>query len=675
MSEKAWYSYFDEVEFETWEDPNSFFFDICETSVFKDGVSAWSTRTLSAVNASNAGASCVNIPIISQDMNEDFQSPFSSQSYTNNNNNTSLQTTYDPQLRSLSTWGASEPSQAHSQPLNTTTTRGNFGGPGNYTLQATATTPTTSTSNPNGQQQHINDSQYMSGASQASIGGNTITTQPVSAKFSDVNGGTTNSPGDNKGGGGQTQYTQKCVQAILDVNVELIRVCIDYNTKGWMNAQEMNAYKVRLQSNLSYLATVADQYTNPQGEIKQKLMPDFSPLPPHRLHYNQKINQLIQRASQVFAASHHNHIQPLPGRSAAAAVIKITTSTMNNKVLASSNINVSDLNSSSSRQYKLAASNGIIGGMSMNQQSQQQQPQSYQNNKIQTYLKQQQAQNRQSLQQHGAQMTHQQQPQQKKGTPRLHPQSLHKAHQSPQLQQQQRVNTPQPTHQTQQMHQPTQQTAQSSQQTQQLLTTSQQLHTPQQQQSSSNHLQTPSVIPPLMSSNYQQQPQQQNVIQSNISDYSGMSTNTTQTPMQHQEHSYQVLPPLAGLGGLPSIGINDQYIIGNGTAGGGGGAMATQQQLQQMQHMGYGGYPGTNGTVMTAGNAYLNPYNVLRYTNGGAGGNVNGLVGGNGIIPTNGLPAYRGNNGLINNANGNNNSGNVRMPSNGMQGNLDNNGI
>ncbi|CAG8490744.1 1241_t:CDS:10 [Ambispora leptoticha] len=476
-----------------------------------------------------------------------------------------------------STWGASEPSQTHSQSLNS---------PGNYTLQ------TTTTPNPMGQQQHVNDNQYMSGAAQASISGNTMTTMPVSVKISDVNGGTNSSPGDSKGGGGQTRSMNGAPMFfpagnylnifhridILDVNVELIRVCIDYGTKGWMNAQEMNAYKMRLQSNLSYLATVADQYTNPQGEIKQKMMPDFSPLPPHRLHYHQKINHLIQRASQIFAASYHNHAQPLLGRSAAAAAA-VTTSAMNNKALASSNINVSDLNSSSIRPYKLASSNGIIGGMLTNQQfqqSQQQQPHPHQNNQIQAsqqfqqvqqaYLKQQQlqlqAQNRQSLQQQGAQMSTQQQPQQKKGTPRLHPQSLQKAHQSPQLQQQ-HVNTPQSTHQTQQMHQSPQQTAQSSQQQTQ-----------------------------------QQQQQQQQLL----------------TASQQQ----QIIPSL--------------YIIGNGTTGGSSGGITTQQ-LQQMQHLGYGGYPGTNGTVMTAGNGYLNPYNMIRYTNGN-----NGLVGGNGIIQTNGLP-------------------------------------
>ncbi|CAG8621082.1 8074_t:CDS:2 [Funneliformis mosseae] len=121
-------------------------------------------------------------------------------------------------------------------------------------------------------------------------------------------------------------YTQKCVQVILEINYELIRVCIDYQSNGSVNDQDLALYKSRLQGNLSYLATVADEYNgNPRNEIKQKVIPDLSTLPIPRSSYGQKINTLLQRAVQVFAQNKKYH-----------RAIPANSSTVNNNV---SNIN------------------------------------------------------------------------------------------------------------------------------------------------------------------------------------------------------------------------------------------------------------------------------------------------------------------------------------------------
>ncbi|CAJ0647031.1 9165_t:CDS:10 [Entrophospora sp. SA101] len=96
------------------------------------------------------------------------------------------------------------------------------------------------------------------------------------------------------------EFTQKCVQAILEVNYELIRACIEYQKQGW----------ARLRSNLSYLATIADELNgNPSGNvIKSVNLPDLTPLPIPRGLVGQKLNSLIQQAVQIF--SDHKKFHP-----------------------------------------------------------------------------------------------------------------------------------------------------------------------------------------------------------------------------------------------------------------------------------------------------------------------------------------------------------------------------
>ncbi|CAG8497387.1 9716_t:CDS:2 [Racocetra fulgida] len=143
----------------------------------------------------------------------------------------------------------------------------------------------------------------------------------------------------------------------------------------------------------------------------------------------------------------------------------------------------------------------------------------------------------------------------------------------------------------------------------------------------------------------------------NITDYTMMTTSN------NSEQSYQVLPPLVGIGGmsignagnsnanngqgtgiLPSlIGLNDQF-----------GMPISQQQQQQLQNVGFTGFmSGNSGISSGAGFGTTNTYGMARYSsangssvmnNGGIGNNGAGLasnnnMGSNGI----GVNALAGN--------------------------------
>ncbi|CAG8672183.1 12029_t:CDS:2 [Funneliformis caledonium] len=144
-------------------------------------------------------------------------------------------------------------------------------------------------------------------------------------------------------------YTQKCVQVILEINYELIRVCIDYQSNGSVNDQDLALYKSRLQGNLSYLATVADEYNgNPRNEIKQKVIPDLSTLPIPRSSYGQKINTLLQRAVQIFAQNKKYH-RAIPANS---STVNNNVSNINNISSTLSSSQMLDPSSPSPRQLK-----------------------------------------------------------------------------------------------------------------------------------------------------------------------------------------------------------------------------------------------------------------------------------------------------------------------------------
>ncbi|CAG8634801.1 13735_t:CDS:2, partial [Racocetra persica] len=303
---------------------------------------------------------------------------------------------------------------------------------------------------------------------------------------------------------------------ILEVNFELIRVCIDYHTNKWPN-EELTMYKMRLQTNLAYLAMVADEYNgNPRNKVKPKV-PDLSPLPIPRGSCGQNLNNLIQRAVQVF--SDYKKFHRSDGVSTTVSSNANNISHTSNNI--TSNISPSTVSdggtSTSPRQYKLPTSSSIMGSV-LPSSSQYQQ------------------------------MYQKQQP------------------------------------------------------------TPQQMHPSQQLQRHSSSLQ-----PNMVANN------------NNMTDYTMMTTSN------NSEQSYQVLPPLVGIGGmsignagnsnanngqgtgiLPSlIGLNDQF-----------GMPISQQQQQQLQND-----FGTTNTYGMARYSSANGSSVMN--NGGIGNNGAGLASNN----------------------------------------------
>ncbi|KAJ1960123.1 hypothetical protein IWQ62_004349, partial [Dispira parvispora] len=56
------------------------------------------------------------------------------------------------------------------------------------------------------------------------------------------------------------EFNAKCIQLVLDINAELIQVCLEFQNRGWFQDPDFAVYQARLQCNLAYLATVADHF-------------------------------------------------------------------------------------------------------------------------------------------------------------------------------------------------------------------------------------------------------------------------------------------------------------------------------------------------------------------------------------------------------------------------------
>ncbi|CAG8518126.1 4738_t:CDS:2 [Acaulospora morrowiae] len=407
------------------------------------------------------------------------------------------------------------------------------------------------------------------------------------------------------------EYTQQCVQTILEINSELIRVCIDYQNNNLLNEQELIQYKQRLQVNLSYLATVADEYNNnSRNEIKPKAIPDLSLLPTPRGSHGKNLNSLVQRAVHAFAnhKKFHRH----------------TNINSNNKGFTNTTSTQAtpDTDSSASpRQYKLSSSsNGMMNSSSQYQQAYQKQQQS-------------------------SAALQQQIPPQPPQQPQIQ--------QPPQHPQQMQQHSQQQLQHSQQMHQ--QQQLQQASQQQHSHQQSQQIHPHQQSQQSSSRYSNSMLPSVTMAAAYQQHSSslQQNMIANNMPDYSMVTTS-------NQEHSYQVLPPLVGVG-IPVNGSvnagNTNNVNGSGNGQTAGGilpsiiglsdqySMSTSQQQQlQLQNVGFSGFVGSGGAGTGFGPA--NAFGMMRYPSSG------GMVNNSGIVNNNTI----GNNGIGINASYGNNS-------------------
>ncbi|KAJ2454504.1 hypothetical protein EV183_001505 [Coemansia sp. RSA 2336] len=88
------------------------------------------------------------------------------------------------------------------------------------------------------------------------------------------------------------------IQVVLNINKELIRLCNEYQNNSLMDDPQLIMYQMRLQSNLAYLASVADHYMDPT-----RSMPDLRPLPKPTLPSCQgsSIMAKLSHAREVYA--------------------------------------------------------------------------------------------------------------------------------------------------------------------------------------------------------------------------------------------------------------------------------------------------------------------------------------------------------------------------------------
>ncbi|KAJ1892446.1 hypothetical protein LPJ66_006337 [Kickxella alabastrina] len=91
------------------------------------------------------------------------------------------------------------------------------------------------------------------------------------------------------------------IQSVLDINAHIIRLCQEYQNNSLMDDPQIVIYQMRLQSNLAYLASVADHYLDPT-----RASPDLSPLPlpkaPLVASVGQEIAAKMDYAREVYKA-------------------------------------------------------------------------------------------------------------------------------------------------------------------------------------------------------------------------------------------------------------------------------------------------------------------------------------------------------------------------------------
>ncbi|KAL5032521.1 hypothetical protein RTP6_000609 [Batrachochytrium dendrobatidis] len=72
------------------------------------------------------------------------------------------------------------------------------------------------------------------------------------------------------------QVNHNIVQSILDINKQLIRILVEYQNNGWIGEPEQKIYQQRLQTNLTYLATLADAVQKNKPAALAGQTPDIS---------------------------------------------------------------------------------------------------------------------------------------------------------------------------------------------------------------------------------------------------------------------------------------------------------------------------------------------------------------------------------------------------------------
>ncbi|KAG1446956.1 hypothetical protein G6F56_009412 [Rhizopus delemar] len=98
-----------------------------------------------------------------------------------------------------------------------------------------------------------------------------------------------------------TELNSKRVEAILEMNQEIIRLLVESkNTTGYLEP-DLAVYQAKLQSNLTFLATMADISMVKAGEeVKVPAPPDLTPFPPAKSDIRKKIQKVLNNAIILF---------------------------------------------------------------------------------------------------------------------------------------------------------------------------------------------------------------------------------------------------------------------------------------------------------------------------------------------------------------------------------------
>ncbi|GAN02602.1 hypothetical protein MAM1_0025d02046 [Mucor ambiguus] len=94
----------------------------------------------------------------------------------------------------------------------------------------------------------------------------------------------------------------KRIELILTINQEIIRLCLEHQQPNLiLREPDLTLYQMKLQSNLTYLATMADiSMTKPEDQLKLPAPPDLSMLPTPFTPTAHKIHRLYETAQRLF---------------------------------------------------------------------------------------------------------------------------------------------------------------------------------------------------------------------------------------------------------------------------------------------------------------------------------------------------------------------------------------
>ncbi|KAI8645753.1 hypothetical protein BD408DRAFT_56429 [Parasitella parasitica] len=94
----------------------------------------------------------------------------------------------------------------------------------------------------------------------------------------------------------------KQIELILTINQEIIRLCLEHQQPNLTQREpDLMLYRMKLQSNLTYLATMADiSMTKPEDQMKLPAPPDLSMLPTPFTPTAHKIHRLYETAQRLF---------------------------------------------------------------------------------------------------------------------------------------------------------------------------------------------------------------------------------------------------------------------------------------------------------------------------------------------------------------------------------------